>query len=80
MSTAEELYDWINSRYEACKRGEITEDEYLKDLAEYKKKLEQLDSKEDIPVHKTASGDIKTVKSTSIAGLRSKLLEELRKS
>ncbi|RMG27846.1 MAG: hypothetical protein D6732_19740 [Methanobacteriota archaeon] len=79
MSTAEELYEWINSRYEACKRGEISEDEYLKDLAEYKEKLAKLDVGENIPVHKTASGDLKTVKSTSIAGLRKKLLDELMK-
>ncbi len=79
MTSAEQLYDWINSRYEACKRGEITEEEYLADLAVYKQKLSELDDQENIPVHKTASGDLKTVKSTSIAGLRKKLLEELMK-
>lgn len=79
MSSAEELYEWINGRYEACKRGEITEDEYLKDLSVYKEKLASLNIKDEIPVHKTASGDLATVKSTSIAGLRKKLLDELMK-
>ncbi len=78
MSEESEDYKWIQSRYEACINGEISEEEYMKDLEEYKRRLgTQAEEAKD-----TSSSDAKPhtkVRSTSIAGLRNKLLEELKK-
>ncbi len=81
MSESEQLFEWINSRYEACRRGEISEETYMKELAEYNAKIAKLEknTKEKI-VEKNEDGSLKRVRSTSIAGLRSKLLDELKKS
>ena len=70
MSSQDELYEWIQSRYQQCVNGEISEDVYLKDLEEYNKKVEKIT---------TEKKEVKKVRSTSIAGLRSKLLDELKK-
>ena len=77
MSEESEDYKWIQSRYEACMNGEISEEEYLKDLDDYKKRLgSQGTEKEKV---KSGSSSTTRVRSTSIAGLRNKLLEELKK-
>jgi hypothetical protein len=76
MSNSDELYKWINERYEACIKGDISEDQYLKDLDEYKLKISQEEKK---VTENSGKSKTKKVKSTSIAGLRSKLLEELKK-
>lgn len=69
MSSKDELYEWIQDRYQQCVNGDITEEVYLKDLEEYNKKIEKITEKK----------ETKKVRSTSIAGLRSKLLDELKK-
>lgn len=78
MSNSEELYKWINERYEMCMNGDITEEEYLKDLEEYKIKIGQEEAKQAKEKKQTQVSKSK-VRSTSIAGLRSKLLDELKK-
>ncbi|MCY3411158.1 MAG: hypothetical protein INQ03_05915 [Candidatus Heimdallarchaeota archaeon] len=78
------LYEWVNSRYEQYAQGIITEEEYLKDLDYYKKKLAQ--SEQDIQQYVTEEEEVSNqekinpnkVRSTSIAGLRAKLLEEMK--
>ncbi|MHA2404475.1 MAG: hypothetical protein ACXADH_15865 [Candidatus Kariarchaeaceae archaeon] len=80
----EELYDWVTNRYNQYSEGEITEEEYLADLDYYKSQLAH-GQEEQVEV----SGPTKTfieekpgstrVRSTSIAGLRKKLMDELEK-
>ena len=79
MSEESEDYKWIQSRYEACMNGEISEEEYLKDLDEYKKKLGSQGTEEEKVKSGSSSTSSTRVRSTSIAGLRNKLLEELKK-
>ncbi|MHA2090701.1 MAG: hypothetical protein ACW98K_07565 [Candidatus Kariarchaeaceae archaeon] len=79
----EELYDWVTNRYNQYSEGEISEEEYLADLDYYKSQLAQ--SEEEVA---EVSGTTKTsyeekpgstrVRSTSIAGLRKKLMDELQ--
>ncbi len=78
MSEESEDYKWIQSRYEACINGEISEEEYMKDLEEYKRRLGT--QAEETKESNTSEAKTHTkVRSTSIAGLRNKLLEELKK-
>ena len=82
MQTQEESYKWIKSRrYDLCVDGKISEEDYEKDLANYKKMIgAQLETEKlqvkDLP---SKSNVKKRANSTSIAGLREKMLEELRK-
>lgn len=76
------LYEWINSRYEEYTAGKISEETYTADLEIYKKKLAK--SEENIETYVTEEEvqpqeriNPNMVRSTSIAGLRKKLLEEL---
>lgn len=85
----DQLYDWVNKQYQAFADGKIAEDVYQKYLDYYKTRLasdegsnqtssvdEPVTSSVDEPV--TSSVDTSKVRSTSIAGLRKKLLEEIR--
>jgi len=80
----DDLYAWINERYEAYTRDEIDEETYLAELEEYKKRLVEFEEQEK-PVKKVEkkvdqqSISPEKVRSTSIAGLRKKLLDEMRK-
>ena len=78
------LFDWVNGRYEEYAAGQISEEQYLSDLDYYKKRLaesednvvEQYTTKEErAPAEKINPAK---VRSTSIAGLRKKLLEEMK--
>lgn len=79
-----QLYNWVNKQYDNYSGGKITEAEYLGDLDFYKTKLAL--SNED-PKPPTSDANVSDdrpsvtppsqVRSTSIAGLRKKLLEEL---
>ena len=80
------LYEWVNQRYNQYLEGEINEEEYTHDLSEYKKKLAE--SQENIEKYVQAETSTRTpkdkinpnkVRSTSIAGLRKKLLDEMKK-
>ena len=76
----DELYEWINSRYEDYSNDEITEDEYLQDLDYYKRRLAELEEtpKEETTTQSEENQEMpKRVRSTSIAGLRKKLMEEM---
>jgi hypothetical protein len=79
----DELYIWINKRYEDFTDGFISEEDYLKDLEHYKKKLALAETTyPEKTVEKREDPDSiapSQVRSTSIAGLRKKLLEEMRK-
>ena len=80
----EELYEWVNSLYEKYSKGEITEDEYMKAYNHYTTRKEELEqsSKDEAVVEDTPKPqDIapEKVRSTSIAGLRKKLMEEMKK-
>ncbi len=81
-----ELYEWVTKRYNQYLEGEITEDEYTQDLNEYKRKLAE--SQENIDKYVQTEKTTRTpkdkinpdkVRSTSIAGLRQKLLDEMKK-
>ena len=77
-----ELFDWINLQYERYTSEEITEDEYMSNLEYYKKRLaaseeqvtEYTTEEEVLPSEKI---NPKKVRSTSIASLRAKLLDEM---
>ena len=80
------LYEWVNQRYNQYLNEEITEEEYSHDLNEYKKKLAE--SQENIEKYVQTETTTRTpkdkinpnkVRSTSIAGLRKKLLDEMKK-
>ncbi|MHA2251844.1 MAG: hypothetical protein ACXAD7_15885 [Candidatus Kariarchaeaceae archaeon] len=80
----EELYEWVNGRYNEYTEGQIAEEVYLKDLEYYKQRLassQELPT-EEIKVKNEPSKTTKKstrVRSTSIAGLRKKLMDELKK-
>ncbi len=80
----EELYEWVNDKYNQYSEGEITEEDYLADLDYYKTRLAH-SQEEPVTVStqtKTSSKEkpVSTrVRSTSIAGLRKKLMDELQK-
>ena len=79
-----QLYSWVNKQYDNYTDGKITEQEYLTDLDFYKTKL-ALSNEDPKPptsdVNVSDTGPKVTppsqVRSTSIAGLRKKLLDEL---
>ena len=82
------LYEWVNERYNLYLGGEITEEVYTKDLEIYKKKLAESQEniekyvQEDEKAQKRTPNDKinpNKVRSTSIAGLRKKLLDEMKK-
>ena len=81
MDDINKLYEWINGRYESYANGDISEEEYLKDLDFYKQKLakseesveQYITQEEEIPDEEKINPN--KVRSTSIAGLRKKLLE-----
>lgn len=79
----DELYTWINKRYEDYTDGFISKEAYQKDLEHYKKKLALAESpQEDKTVEEKQDPQSiapNQVRSTSIAGLRKKLLEEMKK-
>ncbi len=80
--TIEELYDWVNERYNEYSKGAIKEEDYLEDLEYYKTRLAS--SQEDVKPEVKSKTDnkklpITRVRSTSIAGLRKKLMDELKK-
>lgn len=83
MDDINKLYEWINSRYEEYASGKITEAEYMKDLEYYKAELakseeninQYITEEEEIPKEEKINPN--KVRSTSIAGLRKKLLEEM---
>ncbi len=89
MSDINALYEWINKRYEQYINGDIAEEVYLKDLDFYKQKLAESEENiepfvetEDIDKSKLEAEEKinpNKVRSTSIAGLRKKLLEEMGK-
>ena len=82
-----QLYEWVNQQYDNFTAGNITEAVYQADLDYYKAKLAT--SNNDPTVSTTTSEEVSTtttkdsktptskVRSTSIAGLRKKLLDEL---
>ncbi len=82
-SDINKLFEWINARYEEYAKGAITEDEYLTDLEFYKNKLAKSEGniekyvtkEEEVPVEEKINPN--KVRSTSIAGLRKKLLDEM---
>ena len=76
------LYEWINTRYEQYTAGNISEETYLTDLELYKNKLAKSEAnietyitEEEIQPQERINPS--KVRSTSIAGLRKKLLEEM---
>ena len=82
-----QLYEWVNEQYDKFTAGNISEADYQADLDYYKAKLAKSNSDPD-PVSITTDVEsnpesqqskISTskVRSTSIAGLRKKLLDEL---
>ncbi|OLS20767.1 MAG: hypothetical protein HeimC2_35850 [Candidatus Heimdallarchaeota archaeon LC_2] len=80
-----QLYEWVNQQYDNFAEGKISETVYQSDLDYYKSKL-ATSNNDPKPVTKlteevTKTEDKKTptskVRSTSIAGLRKKLLDEL---
>ena len=82
------LYEWVNERYNLYLEGEITEEAYTQDLDVYKKKLAKSQENIEKYVQKDESTQKRTpkdkidpnkVRSTSIAGLRKKLLDEMKK-
>lgn len=82
------LYEWVNERYNLYLNGNITEEVYTKDLDVYKKKLAESHENIEKYVQKDENTPKRTprdkidpnkVRSTSIAGLRKKLLEEMKK-
>ena len=79
----DELYSWINGRYEEYSQDKITEEEYQTDLDYYKQRLAELESTEETTEPAEQIDEVieqpKNVRSTSIAGLRKKLMEEMRK-
>lgn len=80
--TIEELYEWVNTRYTNYTEGSVTEEEYLNDLEYYKERLaNSQETVEEPKVKNQVSEKPKRtrVRSTSIAGLRKKLMEELKK-
>ena len=78
-----QLYNWVNNQYENYSGGKITEAEYLTDLDFYKTKLALSNEDPKPPTSDIAASDRpkvtppSQVRSTSIAGLRKKLLDEL---
>ena len=82
------LYTWINERYNLYLNGELSEEEYTQDLDAYKEKLAETQENIEKYVQKDVSTQNRTpkdkinpnkVRSTSIAGLRKKLLDEMKK-
>lgn len=82
-----QLYEWVNQQYDNFASGKISEAEYQADLDFYKSKLAQSNN-DPTPVASSSNtpssmdpekGKTSTrrVRSTSIAGLRKKLLDEL---
>ncbi|MHA2032219.1 MAG: hypothetical protein ACW99A_10235 [Candidatus Kariarchaeaceae archaeon] len=86
-----QLYQWVNRQYENYTAGILKEEEYLADLDYYKTKLAlssedpkppMVDTDDTTNVAETQPSKTKAthpsqVRSTSIAGLRKKLLDEL---
>ncbi|MDH5401877.1 MAG: hypothetical protein OEZ01_08435 [Candidatus Heimdallarchaeota archaeon] len=77
-----ELYEWVNSQYEKFSNGEISEEQYNEYLEYYKERL----AKSETQTQNVSDNQVKVkkvepskVKSTSIAGLRKKLMEEMKK-
>ena len=77
-----QLYNWVNNQYDNYIGGKISEQEYLTDLDFYKTKLALSNEDPKPPTSDTEDDRPKVtppsqVRSTSIAGLRKKLLDEL---
>ncbi|MCE7734002.1 MAG: hypothetical protein GPJ54_03930 [Candidatus Heimdallarchaeota archaeon] len=79
-----QLYNWVNKQYDNYTGGQITETEYLADLDFYKTKLALSNEDPKPPTSDVEVSDKQSkvtspsqVRSTSIAGLRKKLLDEL---
>jgi DNA mismatch repair ATPase MutS len=82
------LYTWINKRYNLYLNGELAEEDYTQDLDIYKAKLAESQENIEKYVQKEETSKTRTpkdkinpnkVRSTSIAGLRKKLLDEMKK-
>ncbi len=80
-----QLYNWVNTQYDNYSAGKITEQEYLSDLEYYKTKLALSTEDPKPPTSDAERTDPRPavtppnqVRSTSIAGLRKKLLDELK--
>ncbi len=82
-----QLYEWVNQQYNNFSAGKISETEYQSDLDYYKAKLAQSNSDPTSVPNTTevvsnaepekSKTSTSRVRSTSIAGLRKKLLDEL---
>ncbi|MHA2504736.1 MAG: hypothetical protein ACXAE3_17945 [Candidatus Kariarchaeaceae archaeon] len=79
----DELYEWVNSLYEKYSNGEVPEEEYMEAYNFYIKRKEEMESEPVPNVQNVDDEEVSVspekVRSTSIAGLRKKLMEEMKK-
>lgn len=80
----DDLYERVNSLYEKYSNDEISEEEYMNAYNHYIAKKEEQEKQESLQAQN--QGDVEKtdltpekVRSTSIAGLRKKLMEEMKK-